>query len=177
MILNIAICIVSITLSLILDSIIEWWTHKYPMHKKMPGPLFRFLFKHHVNLHHSLFSGNAYEHSHEANDRDTIPFPLWVGPLLILTAISPFWIISYYIGNYIPVWTSLSVALFYYVAFEGIHQLMHIPDSPKVRWIRETKWFKWLNEHHRKHHEKASYNFNLVLPLADWLFGTMLLKK
>ncbi len=173
MILNILLVVMTIIASLTLDSVIEWWTHRYPMHKKLPGPLFRFLFEHHVTVHHAKFSGDAYEHHHE-DERGTIPFPLWVGPLLIAVAVSPFWAISYWTGTDIPLWTSLIVAVLYYIAFEGIHQLMHLPDSPKVRWIRESKWFVWLNTHHKIHHARAGSNFNLVLPLADWMFETLL---
>ncbi len=160
-------------LSFCLDSFIEWAVHRFPMHKKLPGPLFRFLFWHHMEVHHPKFSGANYEH-HGNHERDTIPFPIWVGPILILTAISPFWLLSFMIDNYVSVWSSFVAALVYYACFEGFHQLMHMPDYPLVRFIRSSKWFMWLNEHHKIHHEKASFNFNLVFPLADWILGTLL---
>ncbi|MBU3668548.1 MAG: hypothetical protein FGM57_01115 [Candidatus Taylorbacteria bacterium] len=171
--LHIALSVLSVILSIFVDSLIEWWVHKYPMHRKLPGPFFKFLFRHHVTIHHAKFSGEAYHH-HNHKDRETIAFPLWVGPLLILTAISPFWAFSYYIGNNIPVYSSLAVAILYYVCFEGFHQLMHMEDYPVVRWIRKSKWFTWLDTHHEIHHLKAGVNFNLVCPLGDYAMGTLL---
>ncbi len=176
MILEITLVIVSSMICLTLDSIIEWWTHRYPMHKKLPGPLFRFLFWHHITVHHAEFSGKDYYH-HSEEKRGTIPFPLWVGPLLIAVAVSPFALIWKFTGTPIPFYTSLIWAIIYYIVFEGIHQLMHLPDSPKVQRIRKSKWFKWLDEHHKIHHERASTNFNLVLPLADIMFGTRATRK
>ncbi len=164
---------VSITTSLILDSFIEWATHRFPMHHRLPG--MKFFFWHHVTVHHTHFSGNNY-YQHDSKVRGEILFPFWVPPLLIGTATAPYALASFLFENWIPFYCSLGVALCYYMAFEGFHQLMHLPDSPVVRFIRESSWFKLLDRHHRIHHMKASTNFNLVLPIADWAIGTLYTK-
>jgi sterol desaturase/sphingolipid hydroxylase (fatty acid hydroxylase superfamily) len=160
-------------LSYWLDSIIEWAVHKWPMHQKLPGPLFRFLFKHHTEVHHRKFSRDDYHH-HDNHERGTIAFPFWVGPLLVATATSPFAIFSWSIGCWIPFWSSLTVALCYYACFEGLHQLMHMPDYPVVCWVRERVWFRNLDTHHRIHHQMPSTNYGLVTTFADKIFGTYL---
>ncbi len=126
---------VSILTSLILDSFIEWATHRFPMHHKLPG--MKFFFWHHVTVHHSHFSGSNYHH-HDSKVRGEILFPFWVPPLLIGTATAPYALASFLLENWRPFYCSLGVALCYYIAFEGFHQLMHLPDSPVVRFIRES---------------------------------------
>ncbi len=51
---------------------------------------------------------------------------------------------------------------------------MHLPKNRKVeyRW-----WYKKLNGHHLLHHRYMNKNLNVVLPFADWLFGTLLLNS
>jgi sterol desaturase/sphingolipid hydroxylase (fatty acid hydroxylase superfamily) len=34
-------------------------------------------------------------------------------------------------------------------------------------------WFCFLDEHHYIHHVDTEANVNFLLPLADWLFGTL----
>jgi sterol desaturase/sphingolipid hydroxylase (fatty acid hydroxylase superfamily) len=39
--------------------------------------------------------------------------------------------------------------------------------------LEERKWFRLLDEHHYIHHVDNRANLNFLLPLADWLFGTL----
>jgi sterol desaturase/sphingolipid hydroxylase (fatty acid hydroxylase superfamily) len=48
---------------------------------------------------------------------------------------------------------------------------MHIP---KGRRLERTFWFRWLDSHHHMHHKRHFNNLNVVLPLADILFGTLI---
>jgi hypothetical protein len=67
----------------------------------------------------------------------------------------------------------VTIAL-YYAAYEFIHWCMHLPKARRV----ETWWmFRRLNGHHLLHHRYMHKNFNVVLPLADLLFGTLLLRS
>lgn len=167
--------ICSSIICLVIDSFIEYSTHRWPMHVKIESkwlPLFRFLYWHHITVHHAQFSGDKYHHKGDEG-RDTIAFPLWVAPLLIGTAVTPFAAVWYYTGNIIPFWTSFFWAVVYYALFEGIHKIEHMVDRPEVRWIRNMKTFQWLDTHHEIHHRMKGVNFNLVFPLADWLMGTL----
>ena len=164
--------------SICLDSLIEWAAHRYPMHKEIKSPLWQkllpipvFLFKHHVKIHHKVFDKEHY-YRHGDDKRDTIAFPFWVGPLLIALAVSPFFAVSWTSNNWIWFTMSLVIAILYYIAFESLHQLEHMDDKPAVRWIRNSRIFKWLNTHHEIHHSAWNVNFNLVCPLADLLMGT-----
>ena len=50
---------------------------------------------------------------------------------------------------------------------------MHLP---KQRRIEKGRLFRLLNGHHILHHRYMHKNFNVVLPLADLLLGTLMLR-
>jgi sterol desaturase/sphingolipid hydroxylase (fatty acid hydroxylase superfamily) len=49
---------------------------------------------------------------------------------------------------------------------------MHKPTMP---WIERAGFFRFIKNHHRLHHVYMGKNFNVVLPLADVLLGTLVL--
>jgi sterol desaturase/sphingolipid hydroxylase (fatty acid hydroxylase superfamily) len=51
---------------------------------------------------------------------------------------------------------------------------MHLP---KKRHVERSGIFYLLNGHHLLHHRYMHRNFNVVLPLADLLLGTMRLRS
>jgi hypothetical protein len=67
--------------------------------------------------------------------------------------------------------TGYTLAWAYYGAYEYLHYCMHLPKERQV----ELSWvFQKLNGHHLLHHRFMGKNFNVILPIADWLFGTLL---
>jgi len=48
--------------------------------------------------------------------------------------------------------------------------------KPGIAWIERTRMFRFLKQHHQLHHSYMGTNFNVVLPLADWMLGTLLLE-
>jgi hypothetical protein len=69
---------------------------------------------------------------------------------------------------------ALSALILYYFLYEYLHYCMHIP---KRRWLETTAWFRWLDSHHHMHHKRHFNNLNVVLPLADIVFGTLIPAK
>jgi len=59
----------------------------------------------------------------------------------------------------------------YYFLYEYLHFCMHVP---RMRWFETSAWFSWLDAHHHQHHQRHFNNLNVVLPLADFLFGTLI---
>jgi sterol desaturase/sphingolipid hydroxylase (fatty acid hydroxylase superfamily) len=55
--------------------------------------------------------------------------------------------------------------------FITVHDAIHHPGSHPH--LEERKWFRLLDEHHYIHHVDNRANLNFLLPLADWLFGTL----
>ena len=62
----------------------------------------------------------------------------------------------------------------YYAAYEYMHWCMHLP---KRRHVERSGIFFRLNGHHLLHHRYMKKNFNVVLPLADLILGTLMLRS
>jgi sterol desaturase/sphingolipid hydroxylase (fatty acid hydroxylase superfamily) len=89
--------------------------------------------------------------------------PWAIVALLAHATTYPGWIVAGTVGGTIFV---------YYIAYEGLHHLMH---KPQIAWIERAGFFKFIKNHHRLHHVYMGKNFNVVLPLADLLLGTLVL--
>ena len=47
---------------------------------------------------------------------------------------------------------------------------MHIPD--KWKWLRKTRIMIFLNRYHYQHHTDPRTNLNIIIPIADYVWGT-----
>jgi sterol desaturase/sphingolipid hydroxylase (fatty acid hydroxylase superfamily) len=125
-------------------------------------------------VHHVIFKADeTYQLIHEA-DKKTVPMAWWNGPALILlvqAALVPF---SLWSGHFEFLIGSTAATVLYYAAYEYLHWCMHVP---KARSVDRSGIFFRLNGHHLLHHRYTNKNFNVVLPLADLLFGTLLLRS
>ena len=159
-------------LGMVFWSFFEWVLHRYVMHQ--PVGKFVYPFEAHAIVHHRTFKADHTYHLIDEADRHTIPMAWWNGPVLVLLGQIPFLIISLFIGNYWLVLGTFITGAAYYAAYEYIHWCMHLPKKRKL----ERSWiFFRLNGHHLLHHRYMHKNFNVVLPLADFLTGTLLLRS
>jgi len=55
--------------------------------------------------------------------------------------------------------------------FGAVHGTIHRPG--RHPWVEAQPWFPYLVRHHFIHHVDTEANANFLVPLADWLFGTM----
>ena len=145
-------------------SICEWTLHRYLMHKSLFK--FEYAYKAHTKVHHHVFKYDKTYHSQSQEDVKTIPMAWWNGVVIATLAGLPMFIFGYkmFILTFV-------VALCYYGVYEFIHWCMHLP---KRRGVEYRWWFRKLNGHHLLHHRYMHKNYNVVLPFADWLFGTLL---
>ena len=52
-----------------------------------------------------------------------------------------------------------------------VHDAIHYPSQhPRMQ---NQKWFKFLDNHHFIHHIDTEKNVNFLLPICDFLFGTI----
>lgn len=159
-------------MSIIVVSIIEWALHRFIMHR--PIGKFRYPFEAHALTHHSIFKADSSYHCSRVEDKRTIPMAWWNGPVLILLATLPSAMLSILFKMPSIAIIFLVVCALYYGAYEWLHWCMHLPKKRRM----ELSWiFFRLNGHHVLHHRYMKRNFNVVLPLADLLFGTLLLRS
>lgn len=53
----------------------------------------------------------------------------------------------------------------------AVHDTIHRPGSHRL--IEAQPWYAFLDRHHYIHHVDLGANLNFLLPLADWMFGTL----
>ncbi|MPZ75520.1 MAG: fatty acid hydroxylase [Deltaproteobacteria bacterium] len=150
-------------------SFFEWTLHKYFMHQ----PRWQYPFRAHALVHHGLFrTGDDYFLSDKKNLKK-VRFAWWNAPLIIGLHIPAILLLQYLLGASILFGACAAIAV-YYGLYEYLHYCMHIPSG---RWIEQTRWFRWLDAHHHMHHKRHFNNLNVVLPLADAVFGSLIRSK
>ena len=155
---------------LLLGSLVVWTVHKFPLHRPM-GPL-RAIYKIHSLQHHRFFTDQVTEYE-SPRDFAIVFFP-WFTPVTVVLLQMP----AFYFGAK-ALGASENLALIaslinpiYYLLYELFHFSSHVPASSL---LLRVPFLRAMREHHRIHHDPllmARYNFNVVLPICDWVFGT-----
>ena len=64
----------------------------------------------------------------------------------------------------------------YVIAYEVTHLLYHLPEA----LVGDSRLVRVLKEHHARHHDPRlmqKWNFNVTVPLADWVLKTIAPKR
>jgi hypothetical protein len=156
----------------VLASFFEWTLHRFFMHRPTAG--WRYPFERHALIHHRIFRADHSYHLVDEKDKRTIPMAWWNGPVIIAVCQIPF-IVAAAISQKWGVLCGGAIACtVYFAAYEYLHWCMHLP---RQRHVERSGIFFRLNGHHLLHHRYMHKNFNVVLPLADLLLGTLLLRS
>jgi hypothetical protein len=150
-------------------SFFEWTLHKYLMHQ----PRWQYPFRAHALVHHGLFrTGRDYFLS-DKKYRRKVRFAWWNAPFIIGLHLPAIFSLEQILA--VPILFGACAAMaVYYGLYEYLHYCMHIPAE---RWFEQTRWFRWLDAHHHMHHKRHLNNLNVVLPLADAVFGSLIRAK
>jgi hypothetical protein len=163
---------VAVIPAVVFASFFEWTLHRFIMHRPL-GPI-TYPFKTHAMIHHQIFRADESYHLLNEKDKHTIPMAWWNGPVLVSLCCAPFVVWAWAASN----WAILAGAGFtfaaYYGTYEYLHWCMHLP---RKRALERSGVFFRLNGHHILHHRYMHKNFNVVLPLADFCLGTLLVRS
>ena len=174
------VCAVTFVATLVFGSIFEWTLHRYVMHRPVGNSkIGRYAHTAHTLVHHHKFKGDSSYHldGHE-EDKEYISMAWWNSIAITFGGVIPHAIVSWHIGYIKPImWTGVVTVFCYYLVYESIHWCMHRPRETRRFFERIFLPFKWLNGHHILHHRYMDNNLNVVFPLADWMFGTLLLRS
>jgi hypothetical protein len=165
-------CAVGAVSGLVLGSIFEWALHRYLMHR--PVGKFRYPFERHALVHHQIFKADHTYHLIHEKDKHTIPMAWWNGPLLVAISQLPFLVFALLFQKWGIICGAAVAVTAYYGVYEYLHWCMHLP---RKRHVERSGIFFRLNGHHLLHHRYMHKNFNVVLPLADLMFRTLLLRS
>jgi hypothetical protein len=147
---------------------VEYNFHRGPMHNRKR--LLDLVFKRHTLTHHEYFPHDqmGFDSGKEAY---LVFFPFWVIFLLFGLA-SPVFFLTWYLTNSNVAGLFLITAIGYFLLYEWMHLLYHLPESNKLGRI---PLIRALKQHHQTHHNHAlmnDYNFNITFPIGDWVMGT-----
>lgn len=163
---NASVFLIAFALSIWGASIIEWIVHKHFMHSIR---FMRIPHDRHAVMHHSERRAPGKFFAKEEELKDYHLFETSFMPVLWMMHAPIFYAVYWLFGS----WACLGVlcgTAAYLLAYELLHWHVHCPD----KWpFRNQRWFLFLTEHHRRHHNRSNINYNVVLPVADWMFGTL----
>jgi hypothetical protein len=147
----------------------EWRVHKYVLHRRL-WPL-QEIYDRHTPEHHAIYMTN------DMSIRSTKEFRLVLMPAIgilgIVVGITP---IAYGVRLLFGAnvgWLFLVTGALYMVLYEVSHLSYHLP---RESFIGRRRLIRWLREHHARHHDPRlmqKWNFNVTIPLFDWLYGTI----
>lgn len=148
----------------------EWFVHRNVLHKRRSWPLSE-LFDRHTPSHHVFYV------EHEMAIASVREFRFILIPAVgvagaTLTA-APLALLLGMLISANAGWLVLITAGLYMVGYELSHLSYHLPEAS---WLGRRRWLAVLRRHHARHHDPQlmqKANFNVTVPLFDWLLGTM----
>lgn len=155
----------------IVASLTEWVIHQCVCHSLAFGAIYAWHRRHHEESFPSRESrGNdsptegIYSSACGVLTKNALQFGLYVG-LGVITLWIPSALASASMGFLLGV---VSGTLIVSCVFVLAHHRIHNASG----YVFYGRWFRRIAEYHGLHHHEDGVNFNLIIPLADWLFGT-----
>jgi hypothetical protein len=154
---------------ILLANFYEWRVHKMVLHRRF-WP-FGVIYDKHTPMHHMIYI------EEDMALRSVKEFRLVLipaaGVLGIVLAATPIAIGIAYLWSTAAGWFFLLTASLFMVSYEVLHLCYHAPADS---FIGRRHIIKVLRTHHARHHDPRlmqRYNFNVTVPLFDWIMGTM----
>lgn len=159
----------TVPLTLLLFNFGVYMVHRHlGHHKKAFAKMF---YARHAGDHHSFFTPGHMTYD-SACDWRVILFPAWLIVLHTLVITLPLWWLVAQVNTNVAGLFGGCMVLGY-LTYEVFHAAEHLPPhNPLTRlpWIRQMRR---LHELHHRRERMQERNFNIVLPLMDYLFGTL----
>lgn len=147
----------------------EYFGHRGPMHHRTEG--LSLVFVRHTQQHHRFFTSETMA-CESPRDFKIMLFPPVMLLFFIVGLSIPIGSAFYFLVSPNAGWLFGVVALGYFVLYEWLHFLYHLPEDG---WVSRLPFVAALRRHHQAHHDPTlmtRWNFNITFPIADRLFGT-----
>ena len=151
---------------MVYGSFFEWTLHRFVMHRRQK--LVPYPFELHALVHHKLFRADDSFHAQSKEVLDHVTFVPRDYLILLCINAPIFLAVQWITGFQVALGASLAV-LVYLGLFDSLHWMFHVP---RARILERAGPYRWLKMHHVLHHRHQSRNFNVVVPLADYVLGT-----
>ncbi|HEY0138443.1 MAG TPA: hypothetical protein VGB85_30365 [Nannocystis sp.] len=159
----------------------EMVLHRHLMHRQqLWGWLYRVLpdlraqFKNHAVLHHGRYY-KEFDHEPDPAGKIFNVRILWGDSLRLIITFSPVMAALWFLVSWVSALTFLLMLVGHNLLWGVVHMQMHVPvvDS----WIGRTAYFRFISRHHFMHHRQTAKNYNVVVPLADFVIGRVARRK
>lgn len=158
---------------ILLANFFEWRVHKHVLHRRF-WP-FEVIYDQHTPMHHMVYI------EEDMALRSVKEFRLVLMPAMgvlgIVLAGAPMALALAHFWSAAAGWLFLLSASLFMVSYEVLHLCYHArADS----FIGRLRLIAILRAHHARHHDPRvmqRYNFNVTVPLFDWIMGTMAPKR
>lgn len=158
-----------IPITFLLANLFEWRVHKHVLHRRR-WPM-EILYDKHTPMHHMIYIEEDMTLRSQREFRLVlIPAAGVLGVVLVTT---PFAVLISALWSTAAGWMFLVSASLYMVTYELLHLAYH---APKDSFIGRLRFISAMRRHHARHHNPRlmqRYNFNVIIPLSDYLLGTM----
>jgi hypothetical protein len=155
----------------VIANLLEWTVHRYPMHHPMTP---RVMYKNHAMMHHIAFTERNMPVA-SARELGLVMMP-WYTMVGLFVVASPVMLLAGVLRGPGLAGVFLLGAVLYFLFYETLHALYHLPDATLDRvGLGRLPVFRGLRAHHAHHHvlrRMSAANFNVTVPLWDWVFGT-----
>lgn len=149
---------------------IEWFMHRYVMHRRIDVFALRAIYERHTREHHQYFTDN------EPTIDTTREFRIVFFPWRVLITLGVFGTTLGYLASQLlnpnAGYVLFLTMVAQYLVYESFHYCCHVHEN----WfVRHVPFINTIRRHHTAHHNQGimmKYNMNLTFPIADWFMGT-----
>lgn len=161
--------LVTIPASYVFANMNEWLAHRNLLHRRtrLAAPLY----DRHTPRHHRVFVTDDMA-IRDSREFGMVLIPAF-GVLVLFAAVTaPAAILWLVLGHNVALLFVIT-AVAYALSYEWLHLSYHLPEH---HLIARNRVIRALRHHHALHHDPrlmTRYNFNVTVPLWDWVRGTI----
>ncbi len=156
----------------VLSNAVEHRAHRVALHRRTPG--LTILFDRHTPLHHRIFIAKDMC-IRDSRECALVLLP-WFGIVAIFLLTAPFTIALWFTERNLAC-LFVATTMSYVLSYEWLHLAYHLPETSIVG---RNGLIRALRRHHATHHHPPlmqKWNFNVTVPLWDWVRGTIYPEK
>lgn len=147
----------------------EWRAHKFILHKRRP--LLGLLYERHEKMHHVIYT---YDHMTMESSKELwlVLMPAYAIGLVFVMVLPLAYLVGLVFGQN-PALLMIIASMAFFLSYEWLHMAYHLPENS---FLGRRPLIRRLRELHRRHHEPRlmkQWNFNVTLPVFDWILGTL----
>lgn len=147
----------------------EWRAHKDILHRRLP--ILSELYERHERTHHVIYTAD--EMAMRSQQEWMLVLMPWFAIVLIIALLLPVVALVTWLSNRNCAMLSLCTSVLFFLQYEWMHLSYHLPADHKVARLWLIRVCGALHTSHHDPRNMKRWNFNVTIPLFDWLHGTL----